>query len=295
MSQITSASERSFGSGYSLAAVGQWGDYGEGRFAANVRSEKTLPAGMYMVSLDDGGRLMFFKQEVITDELIPMPECQSIEDEIAKFWKSKEKFEAKKQVFKRGLLLHGPPGGGKTCLILLLAQRLIQDGGLVLYTPHIEFLLPALTQLRTIEPHRKIIVILEDVDDFAGGTARETMLLSLLDGETKFDNILYLATTNYPENLPKRLINRPSRFDYVVKVDLASDVTRRAFFAGRMAELSASELDTWVADTKGLSIAHLRELVVCVSCLGNDYADTVKRLLSMNSQKIGGTGTAVGF
>lgn len=48
--------------------------------------------------------------------------------------------------------------------------------------------------------------------------------------------------------------------------------------------LSQDQLDTWVADTEGLSIAHLRELVAAVYCLDQPYDDVIKRLREMQVQ-----------
>lgn len=41
------------------------------------------------------------------------------------------------------------------------------------------------------------------------------------------------------------------------------------------------DLDKWAKDTKGLSLAHLKELFVATSILGNPYERTLKELLEM--------------
>jgi hypothetical protein len=47
-------------------------------------------------------------------------------------------------------------------------------------------------------------------------------------------------------------------------------------------ELSDRELDRWVRDSEGMSIAHLRELTVAVYCLGREYEETMRRLKAMH-------------
>ena len=77
--------------------------------------------------------------------------------------------------------------------------------------------------LREIEPDRKIILILEDIDNFINvDKALLTKLLQILDGSNKLDNIITIATTNYQEKLEERIANRPSRFDRRYEIGLPS-------------------------------------------------------------------------
>jgi hypothetical protein len=45
------------------------------------------------------------------------------------------------------------------------------------------------------------------------------------------------------------------------------------------------KLDLWVESTEGFSVAHMKELIVSVECLGKDFDETVKRLKSMINTK----------
>jgi hypothetical protein len=49
-------------------------------------------------------------------------------------------------------------------------------------------------------------------------------------------------------------------------------------------------LELWVEDTKDMSIAHLRELVAAVYCLGQEYEDVLERLKAMSVQLKGEEG-----
>ena len=62
-----------------------------------------------------------------------------------------------------------------------------------------------------IENNRKCIVILEDLDSLISNFG-ESHYLEMLDSAKTIDNILFIATTNYPEKLDPRIYNRPGRF-----------------------------------------------------------------------------------
>ncbi len=279
-------------------ALVKWGDLGGDLYRAAGRTKDKLPAGVYRCGFDSTGSLIFSRAEVITDELVSLPDTASerVIESIEKFWSSKERFAAKKQIFKRGILLWGPPGSGKTALIMQLIKDLIDKDGLVLYSSIPDLAEAALTQLRKVEPERHLICVLEDIDEIVTRFG-EHALLSLLDGDTQIKNVVFLATTNYPDRLAKRIINRPSRFDEVIKVGMPSDIARKTYLRAKFTveELSDEQLAVWVIDTKGLSIAHLRELTVCVFCLGRDYSETITRLKDMERKLSETDGRKMGF
>jgi len=55
-------------------------------------------------------------------------------------------------------------------------------------------------------------------------------VLNLLDGVKQVDNIIYIATTNYPELLEERILNRPSRFDRRFHIGTPSAEVRKFYF-----------------------------------------------------------------
>jgi SpoVK/Ycf46/Vps4 family AAA+-type ATPase len=133
---------------------------------------------------------------------------------------------------------------------------------------------------------RNIILVYEDIDEIINYNGESTVL-SLLDGEHNIDNVLNLATTNYPGLLGARIINRPSRFDRRIYVDMPSQPAREEYLRKACkGNLSAHDLGLWVKDTEGMSIAHLRELVAAVYCLGQDYSGVVERLKKLEISRV---------
>jgi len=193
----------------------------------------------------------------------------------------------------------GPAGSGKTATVNLLMNDLVKRGGMVVLVQQPGIAIKGLHELRRIEPDRPIIVVLEDIEEMIENYG-EHGLLGLLDGEHQVSNVVVLATTNYPERLGERIINRPSRFDEVILVDMPSAKARYRYLKHVLKNtVPEEELQTWVAATDKLSVAHLRELVVATQCLGRPYAEVVDRLRRMkirpNSEKKRGNDAEVGF
>jgi SpoVK/Ycf46/Vps4 family AAA+-type ATPase len=222
------------------------------------------------------------------DELIILPDTNGdrVLESIKKFWAREQQFRDHKFLWKRGVMLWGPAGSGKTSLIQLLSKEIVDRGGLAVFCGDPHLMSNALTMLRMIETVRPLVVFLEDIDAIVKDYG-DSQLLALLDGEIQIDNVVYLATTNYPELLDKRIINRPCRFDEVIKIDMPSEDARAVYLSAKSHILkdNPEELHRWVKATKGFSVAHLRELLVAVECLGNDLDDVLHRLKLMNTAK----------
>lgn len=171
-----------------------------------------------------------------------------------------------------------------TVAIKLLMNELVKKDGIVILAQSIPLLTLCLKAIRRIEPKRNLIVVLEDIDEIINING-ESSVLSLLDGENNIDNVLHLATTNYPDRLGARIMNRPSRFDRRVFVGMPSPEARQAYIdKATNKQLNPEQLAQWVLDTEEMSIAHLRELVAAAFCLDQPYKDVIKRLQDMAKQ-----------
>ena len=113
------------------------------------------------------------------------------------------------------------------------------------------------------------------------GEHGEDELLALLDGETRIDHVLNVATTNYPERLDRRFGARPRRFDRVLRIAPPDAAARRAYLSAKLGA-EASEVERWAQATEGLSLAALAEAVISVRCLGYELEDAVEILRSLS-------------
>jgi SpoVK/Ycf46/Vps4 family AAA+-type ATPase len=245
-----------------------------------------LPPGLYKASQSQQIGYLLDKQIVDTDELIILPDTASKEviDEINKFWTLKPEFDKRGFIHKRGILLHGDPGSGKTSTIQLIIKSVIEAGNVAIYGDHPDNLRGCLQMVRRIEPERQIIVLLEDFEDMVKHRG-ESEFLALLDGESQVGNVVFIATTNYPEYLDKRFIDRPSRFDTVKFIAFPNKAARILYMKTKEPSLTDAEVEHWAGLSKGLSFAHLKEMIISNRCYGHPIEQVVDRLKKMSERK----------
>ncbi len=269
----------------------QWSVLANDEFAPALSTVKRLPAGLYEIIWNQSmGQNTFKKQSMNIDELyhLPSPEIQSILDDIQTFWDKREDYRKYNFVHKRGILLWGEPGCGKSGIIQLCVKSLIEkEGGIVINIKDeddFRFYVDTIPTLRKVEPERPLIVILEDIDALAGEDRYSTTkLLNVLDGVKQIENVVYIATTNYPEKLEERISNRPSRFDRRFEVHMPSAEIRESYLKKKLSpeDLDKINIKEWVDLSEGMSLSHLKELVVSVIVMGKSFEDAKNSLIDM--------------
>jgi len=276
------------------SGVVQWLPTGKKYIPCGMTVSK-LPAGIYSLRYDRSvNQYLLQEDDLHLDDLLILPDMvtEKVLKDIRSFWSLQESYEKLNCVYKRGILLYGEPGCGKTSIIMLLAKELIDNDGIViniLNMDNVDELKETLNTLRKIEPDRRLIVIIEDIDNFMGdrdGTLTE--LLNLLDGGLQLPNIVILATTNFPERLQKRISHRPSRFDRRYEVGLPSATARKYYIQKKLSDedfkkISLGEL---IKRTAGFTIDHLKELLLSVFVLGYDFEEAYKEIKGMMGNEL---------
>jgi hypothetical protein len=194
-----------------------------------------------------------------------------------RFWRLRAMALDHRLPLRRGLLLAGPPGTGKTHLIRHVLTR-YPDAPAHLFIaarrgsnddPFGELL----RALRREE--RGAIVILEDIDRLTdSGAVTKEYLLNALDGFVEIPvPLLWIATTNDPTMLEKNLLQRPGRFDRVIVFDLPGREERRALVQQHSGQpLDLCTLDRLAASAEGLTGAHIREACAAATLAWLDKA-----------------------
>ncbi len=259
----------------------------DGGFSPIGESHAMLPNGLYSTEIDNYGRPFLRKMSNNIDQLIDLPDSESerLLGEVIQFRELKSKFASSGFLYKRGILLYGPPGSGKTVTIQQLLKLFVTDGGgvaIMLSNPEIAS--ACLHMLRGIEPERQILAIMEDLDALIDRFG-ESGYLNLLDGESQLQNVVYVATTNYPERLDKRFVDRPSRFDTIRKIGMPTAAARRVYLQTKMPDADEITIARFVKDTDGFSVAYLRELVVLTRCFGFELGMSIERLRKMQKKQ----------
>ncbi len=241
-----------------------------------------LPAGIYSADSDQRG-LYLERMDFPSDKLLDLPGLPTkfILDEIKRFWDRVDIFRKLGFLHKRGIMMCGPGGSGKTSIIRMICSDIITRDGLALVVTNIPKTIVALKALRDIEPTRPLVTVTEDLDEFFKPEQNPKQILSMYDGENQVDDVVHIATTNFPERLEERIIQRPSRFDLILCLGTPVDAARQAYLRHILGnELPDAEFQAIVKDTKGLSLAHLKEFVVSTVCLGSPRDSTLARLKS---------------
>lgn len=273
-----------------------WSPLKGDEFVPAFQTIEQVPAGLYEIHWNANLQTYSLKkQSVHVDELYELPseEIKSILEDIESFWKRRLIYQQYNFVHKRGILLYGEPGCGKSGIIQLCVKHIIERmNGIVINIKdedEVRNFGEFIQTFRKVEPARPLIVILEDIDSLAGEDRYSTTrLLNILDGIKQVENIVYIATTNYPEKLQERITNRPSRFDRRYQVDLPSDAIRRAYIESKLTkdDLDKINIDEWLEYTKDMSLSHLKELIISVIVMGKDFEDAISHLTGLKERPI---------
>jgi hypothetical protein len=201
--------------------------------------------------------------------ILPEGLLDRIERQTIHFSRHSDKLRAAGRHLKRGLLLHGAPGTGKTLTAMYLASALEDRTVLLLTGRGLGLLGQSCALARALQPS---IVILEDVDLVAEERTRREAgcatpllfeLLNEMDGLADDADVLFLLTTNRPDILEPALAARPGRIDQAFEVPLPDESCRRRLFAlyGQGLTLQVRELSRFLERTRGASAAFIRELL----------------------------------
>lgn len=164
--------------------------------------------------------------------------------------------------YRRGVLLHGPPGNGKTSMIRHIGASLPQIPAMIL-RPAANFdsddLQRVLDRWRRQAP---AILVIEDLNWLLNEVNVSTFL-NLLDGveSNVTGGLLLIATTNHPHKLDPAVNNRPGRFDVVIEVPCPDQALRTEFFRRKWTGATMESIERIAAATDRLSFAHLQEMM----------------------------------
>ena len=261
---------------------------GNGVFYSIGKTIRNLPSGYYTYAYNQQtNKIMYSKIKVITDNILRLPDVtlDNLIADFQKFWHKKTFYTKYEFIYKRAYLMYGPAGCGKTSLISLLASELIEKNGIVLNitgADQLSFYEYAIKDIRKIEKNKPIIVIIEDIDGYCE-SSYVSKLLNILDGTYQTDNVIIIATTNYPERLEERFSSRPSRFDVRVSIELPSADVRKFYIQSKLKQndLDKINIDEWVKLTEGFTLDHLKELILLTFVLENDFDESLNKIKRM--------------
>jgi hypothetical protein len=174
---------------------------------------------------------------------------------------------------RRGVLLTGPPGNGKTMACRWLweeCRRRRWEWRLVTPDAYRQARgscdpVEAVRALFTVE--RRGIIFFDDMDialrdrETVTETDDQAVFLSALDGISVNEGVVFVFTTNCALDLIDRAFKRPGRLDLVLHIDLPAAPLRRQLMERWHEEIRQGiDLEQAVGATEGFSFAEIEEL-----------------------------------
>jgi ATPase family protein associated with various cellular activities (AAA) len=206
---------------------------------------------------------------------------RSVRQDFESFFRREEWFRRHHLPFRRGYLLYGPPGNGKTTAARIMAGHpAVRAFGIDFRTA--EYDAEQISEMfHAAAEQAPSLVILEDIDKVGNGdpdTMRRTLnsLLSCMDGLALEDGIIVVATANDTSLLGGALVKRPGRFDRVAKFPIPTPALRQE----HLVRLSVQMLDARAAAVAAaamdrFSFAQVKEAYVLAGQFAFDRGDDV--------------------
>jgi SpoVK/Ycf46/Vps4 family AAA+-type ATPase len=256
-----------------------------------------LKSGIFNIERSPTG-LIFVPMELQEAPMLETSKAyKDIEKEFDNFFNRLDVYDELAILKKRGVLLFGLPGTGKSSNISKSLRKLKNEGdtAVVMWNASSirsdEVLTLFSTGIEYEESVKKLVIVIEDigmsVEGYGGPKEIDRSLLNLLDGANSVVQVhtFMVATTNYAHNLPEPLI-RPGRFDAWIEVGVPSSDERvrlvEFFIKSELVEDDKKAI--MGKDLNDFSIAHIKELVLRTKRDGKSYAEVIKELKKLKDK-----------
>jgi hypothetical protein len=246
-----------------------------------------------------GETLLHFHRRPVMDIdqlILPAATLTAVQHQVVEVSRHKQRLLAAGQHLKRGLLLYGPPGVGKTHTVRYLIGSLTETTVIQLTGGALHLIAQACSVARTLAP---AMLVVEDVDLIAedrgmhpGHHPMLFQLLNEMDGLAEDSDVVFVLTTNRADLLEPALAARPGRVDQAIELTLPDmDARRRLFdlYRGGL-DVDISRLDRVLERTEGVTASFLKELVrrAALFAAARDGADGEDRPLSVSAADLDG-------
>lgn len=259
----------------------------------NVFRRQVLSFGSEMFGPEQSA-LTFHDRPELDRAALVLPDglLEAIEQQVIGVARHGERLRASGQHLKRGLLLHGPPGTGKTHTVRYLIGRLPEVTVVTLSGNALGMIQTAGSIARALAPS---LIVIEDVDLIAeergmhpGQHPLLFQLLNEMDGLGEDVDVTFVLTTNRADLLEPALAARPGRVDQAIEFSLPdADARRRLLelYKGRL-RLHLTTDDRVIERTDGVTASFLKELLRKAALLAADEGPDGEGPLTVNDRHL---------
>lgn len=166
-------------------------------------------------------------------DIIPHQRARAELDFIAASIRNRDMLKTEGLSIKRGLLLSGPPGDGKSTAIECFVNGIAGEATIIIVEA-VDRIRAVYHLAQTLAP---AVVILEDLDlmtksrqDPYAMTKEDVTgeLLQVLSGGSAYADIVTIATTNHPEAIDEALAKRAGRFDAHIRLGYPTETEKQS-------------------------------------------------------------------
>ena len=224
----------------------------------------------------------FLPRPAVDRARIVLPDglLEEIERQVIGIGRHSGRLRASGQHVRRGILLHGAPGTGKTHTVSYLLGQLPDVTVIAISGRALGLITQACSMARTLQP---AVIVVEDVDLIAeertmGRPGEHPLLFQLLnemEGLNSADDVTFLLTSNRAELLEPALADRPGRVDLAVELPLPDAAARRqliGLYQGNLV-LDVSLMEAVIKRTDGVTAPFLKELLRRAALLAAESDD----------------------
>jgi hypothetical protein len=225
------------------------------------------------------------KHELLDGIILPEEQKSTLFSEVEQFIDGQATYKDLGLPWKRGIVLYGPPGNGKTKIIRTLASyfnlqmtnmsKSINNGCPEIAVENKVFAgktgplstlsTSSLVSLFYPEKRKPTIYYIEDMDKLLPGSSadipavRLSALLNEIDGVDSVDGVLFIATTNHANELAEAIMARPGRFDTLYEITLPGDTQILKMLNRHKIKVDGKEPIGIIGDLRGYSMAFVEE------------------------------------
>ena len=166
--------------------------------------------------------------------IVPHEQARAELDFIAASIRNRDMLKAEGLSIRRGLLLSGPPGDGKSTAIECFVNDIAGEASIIIVEA-VDHIRAVYHLAQALAPS---VVILEDLDlmtksrqnAYSYSANKDDVtgeLLQVLSGASAYADIITIATTNHPEAIDEALAKRAGRFDAHIRMGYPSDADKQ--------------------------------------------------------------------